>query len=202
MAGLPAFLDWVRCFAGARPESGARVRALIGLASSRCSRFGPVLRGVMDGHPPDSSGSDLLAMSSKRGFNDMSHLCIKRFADDDPSLRPGALRARAKLPWDALAEMDPSGRSRCKLCGLGIPKGQLRLVLLMQCHKGYKTPCTLHFDCFWRHAETSKLESAEEIHTARGVGASEQARIRKAFDRHRIGRAQTKQSSKRRKRPT
>ena len=30
-------------------------------------------------------------------FNDMSHLSIKRFADGDPALRPGAVRARAIL---------------------------------------------------------------------------------------------------------
>ncbi len=73
-----------------------------------------------------------------RGFNDMSHLSIKRFADGDPVLRPGAVRARAKLPWDAMAELDPSGRSTCKHCGSVIPKGDTRLVLLMQCNKGYK----------------------------------------------------------------
>ena len=80
----------------------------------------------------------MASSATSRGFNDMSHLSIKRFADGDPALRPGAVRARAKLPWDALAERDPSGRSACKHCGSLIPKGETRLVLLMQCSKGYK----------------------------------------------------------------
>lgn len=118
------------------------------------------------------------------GRRDLSHLCLKRFADGDPALQPGAVRARAKLPWDALAERDPSGRAVCKHCESKIAKGQTRLVLLLQCHKGYKVPCTLHFGCFWHHPETRKLESCEEIHLAPSVDSVEAARIRRAFDQH------------------
>eukprot|EP00035_Acanthoeca_spectabilis_P028964 m.472717 g.472717 ORF g.472717 m.472717 type:complete len:105 (-) comp33201_c0_seq1:106-420(-) len=55
----------------------------------------------------------------------------------------------------------------------------------MQCHKGYKTPCTLHFDCFWGHPETAKLGSADEIHIGNGVDKAEAERIRRAFATHR-----------------
>lgn len=132
----------------------------------------------------------------------MSHLSLKRFADGDAALAPGAVRARAKLPWDAVAERDPSGRAACKHCGHKIAKGDTRLVLLLQCDKGYKVPCTLHFDCFWLHRETQKLESREDIHLTPSLGADEAARIHKAFDKH-SRRAKTttveKPSAKRRK---
>ncbi len=45
-------------------------------------------------------------------------------------------------------------------------------------------PCTLHFDCFWLHAETQKLQSHEEIHLMPSVTAGEAERIRHAFARH------------------
>ena len=126
-----------------------------------------------------------MASGATPGRRNLSHLCLKRFADGDPALHPGAARARATLAGDALAERDPSGRAACKHCGSKITKGQTRLVLLLQCHKGYKVPCTLHFGCFWNHPETHKLESHEEIHLAPSVDAVEAARIRRAFDQHR-----------------
>jgi hypothetical protein len=94
----------------------------------------------------------------KKAWNDMSHLSIKRFQDDDPSLTAGARRNRAATPYVAVAEMDPSGRSTCKLCGSHIPKGVLRFGLMMECHKGFRNLCTLHEACLWEHPETKKLD--------------------------------------------
>ena len=97
------------------------------------------------------------------GWNSMSHLRLKRFADNDTTLTPGARRNRAKYPNLVVAELDPSGRAACKMCGERICKGSLRLCLWLECHKGYRNKCTLHPACFWRHPETQKLESFHEI---------------------------------------
>jgi hypothetical protein len=124
-----------------------------------------------DLHAPLKVGRNLIKetkedLPHKKAWNDMSHLSIKRFQDDDPQLRPGAKSNRAKFPYVAIAEMDPSGRSVCKLCGELIqPKGALRMGLMMECHKGYRVLCTLHATpCFWDHPETKKLTSVDEIY--------------------------------------
>lgn len=120
---------------------------------------------------------------AKKGWNDMSHLSIKRFAGDDPSLTAGAKRDRASRPYVACAEMDPSGRATCKLCGERISKGEIRLSLMLECHKGYRNLCTLHQDCFWRHSETKKLTSADEIFMHKSVVAKDSDAIKKRFDK-------------------
>ena len=115
-----------------------------------------------------------------KGWNDMSHLSLKRFADDDPSLTAGAKRDRARHPFPACAAVDPSGRSACKRCGATIPKGVLRLSLLLECHKGYRNLCTLHDYCFWQHPETKKLRGVDEI-SMKGLDGKQRARVRAAF---------------------
>ncbi|CAJ1951512.1 unnamed protein product [Cylindrotheca closterium] len=99
-----------------------------------------------------------LVARSKKTWNDMSHLFLKRFADNDATLTAGAKRDRLKHPHLVVAEYDPSGRSKCKLCGNKIAKKDLRFTLFLECHKGYRNACTLHQDCFWKHPETAKLE--------------------------------------------
>ncbi|KAJ1496428.1 hypothetical protein T484DRAFT_1740406 [Baffinella frigidus] len=97
--------------------------------------------------------------------NDLSHLQLKRFADSDPTLPPGARRDRANRPGDVVAELDPSGRATCRHCGTRLEKGEVRLVLNLQCHKGYKVGCPLHVDgCFpaYNDGEAGKLESLNE----------------------------------------
>jgi hypothetical protein len=101
----------------------------------------------------------------QKGWNDMSHLSIKRFHDNDPTLTAGAKRNRLQYPYIAIAEYDPSGRATCKLCGTMIqPKGIIRINHMMECHKGYRNVCTLHEICFWKHDETSKLISVDKIY--------------------------------------
>lgn len=96
-------------------------------------------------------------------WNTMSHLFLKRFSDSDATLTAGAKRDRKKHPHVAIAELDPSGRAHCKLCGQPISKSSLRFGLMLECHKGYRNVCTLHPDCFWKHREIAKLTSAKEI---------------------------------------
>jgi hypothetical protein len=117
-------------------------------------------------------------------WNGMSHLYLKRFRDDDPMLTEGAKRNRAKFPYVAIAEMDPSGRALCKLCGERIhPKGStLRMGLMLECHKGYRNLCTLHASpCFWQHPETKKLASLDEIYIHPNVATKHKEMIAKQF---------------------
>ncbi|CAB9510429.1 expressed unknown protein [Seminavis robusta] len=118
-----------------------------------------------------------------KGWNTMSHLSIKRFADSDPTLTAGAKRDRAKHPHVAVAELDPSGRATCKLCGDKITKSTLRFGLFMECHKGYRNLCTLHPECFWKHPETKKLEHAKEIHCAKELTKQQRADVVDRFQK-------------------
>jgi hypothetical protein len=98
-------------------------------------------------------------------WNNMLHLSMKRFADNDPTLTPGARRNRQLLPHVAVIEKATSGRSKCKQCGVEIqPKGTIRIVLMMECNKGYRNPCTLHETCFWKHREFGKIDTVDEIY--------------------------------------
>lgn len=124
----------------------------------------------------DGSGDE-----KKKHWNSMSHLVLKRFRDDDPTLTAGARRDRIKHSSVAKAELDPSGRAVCKMCGDRIAKGTLRLCLLLECHKGYRNLCTLHEDCFWQHPETKKLESVNEISMHKELGKFEIERVKERF---------------------
>jgi hypothetical protein len=104
------------------------------------------------------------ATTIKPKWNTMSHLYLKRFSDNDPTLTAGAKRNRAENPHIVVAEVDPSGRATCKLCGDVITKGSVRVRFMLECHKGYRMPCTLHSDCFDRHPERAKLQDLKEIH--------------------------------------
>ena len=116
-------------------------------------------------------------------WNTMSHLFLKRFADDDATLTPGAKRDRKKHPHIAIAELDPSGRASCKLCGGTISKSSLRFGLMLECHKGYRNLCTLHPDCFWKHPEISKLDNIQEIHLSPKLTKEQSASIVSTFEK-------------------
>lgn len=117
-----------------------------------------------------------------QGWNTMSHLSLKRFADDDETLPAGARRDRVQHPDLVTAEPDPSGRALCKWCGDRISKDSLRLCLWLECHRGYRNACTLHYDCFWRHPETQKLERVEEIALKDGLDKDQITRIQTDFE--------------------
>ena len=120
--------------------------------------------------------------NSKKVWNTMSHLSLKRFADNDPTLTAGAKRDRLKHPHLAVAELDVSGRALCKLCGEKIDKASLRFGLYLECHKGYRNLCALHSECFWKHPETQKLQQAKEIHTSPTLTKEQCESIVKKFD--------------------
>jgi hypothetical protein len=123
------------------------------------------------------------ATKKKVFYNTMSHLLLKRFADNDPTLTAGAKRDRTKYPYVAIAQMDPSGRATCKLCGEKIAKAALRFGLMLECHKGYRNLCTLHPDCFWIHPETTKLVDAKEIHRAPNLSKDDGIMIDERFEK-------------------
>ena len=125
--------------------------------------------------------SPIIKKKNKKTWNTMSHLFLKRFADNDSTLTPGAKRDRKKHPHAAIAELDPSGRAQCKLCGEKIDKSTLRFGLMLECHKGYRNLCTLHPDCFWKHPEISKLETAKEIHLSPALTKEQSASIVEKF---------------------
>jgi hypothetical protein len=114
-------------------------------------------------------------------WNNMSHLHVKRFTDDDPTLTPGARRNRMQHPHIALIELDPSGRSKCKQCGITIaPKGMLRMGIMLECEKGYRFLCTLHEQCFWHHPESYKI-TWDDVLVKPGVTTEERAIIQARF---------------------
>jgi hypothetical protein len=115
--------------------------------------------------------------SSSTGPKLLSHLFLKRFADNDPKLTDGANRNRTKNPHVAVVELDPSGRAKCKLCATVIPKGDVRVTLMLECHKGYRFPATLHETCFYKHPETTKLTSMKEILVRANVSDSQKHKI-------------------------
>jgi hypothetical protein len=112
----------------------------------------------------------------------MSTLYVKRFPDDDPTLTAGAKRNRSQHPHIAMAELDPSGRSKCKQCGeLITPKGQLRMTLMLECEKGYRFHCTLHeHPCFWQHRESRNINYVDVLMKP-GVTAQKQEMIQAKF---------------------
>ena len=132
-------------------------------------------------HSVSSVGGDIKNKKKQKGWNTMSHLQLKRFADDDPSLTAGARRDRVKHPHVAVAELDPSGRAACKHCGDLIPKGAVRLGLWLECHKGYRNLCTLHETCCWKYPETRKLENVEEIALHDDLSLAQKDEIRNQF---------------------
>lgn len=112
----------------------------------------------------------------------MSHLEYKRFDDKDPKLTAGARRNRAQNPHVSLVELDPSGRAQCKSCGERLVKGQIRHVLMLECHKGYRNACTLHVECFWRHPQVvERLKSLEELHIDSAVSPEQVDALHKRF---------------------
>ena len=49
-------------------------------------------------------------------------------------------------------------KAMCRLCHKNIEQGELRLALMLQDEEGYKNTAWMHFDCFWKHPETRKLD--------------------------------------------
>jgi hypothetical protein len=119
--------------------------------------------------PRDESGSYL-------------HLKLKRFSSIEDLIMPYAVKTWRSIPHDAEVDMSPSNRSTCRQCHSKINKGELRMRLWLQCHKGCKMSAYFHGQgCFWQYPETIKLGSVEELVGFEKLTAKEQQDVKKSF---------------------
>jgi hypothetical protein len=91
------------------------------------------------------------------------HLKLKRYAKMEDLTMNYAKTTWKTFPQDAQADLSPTSQSSCRQCHDTIDKGDVRLRLYLQCHKGCKTAAFFHESCFWNYPETKKLERVEEI---------------------------------------
>lgn len=84
--------------------------------------------------------------------------------------------------YDAKTEYAKSSKSKCKKCNMLIQKGELRIALMLQDEEGYKNTAWMHFECFWKHKETKKLNSLDEIVGIQYLKKSDLALIRKRWN--------------------
>jgi len=92
------------------------------------------------------------------------HLKLKRFQSIDDLTMKFAQKTWRDHPQDAEIDLAPSNRSRCRQCHESIPKGELRVRLWLQCHKGCKNSAYFHGkDCIWEYPETTKIDDVKEF---------------------------------------
>ncbi|CAO3647521.1 unnamed protein product [Cunninghamella echinulata] len=75
-----------------------------------------------------------------------------------------------------------SSRSKCRLCRQFINKEELRLALMLQDEEGYKNTSWTHYECFWNHKETKKLEDVNEIYGFNILKEEDQNRIKERLN--------------------
>ena len=109
------------------------------------------------------------------------HLVLKRFARSDPELRPGARRTHDQFPFDVKAEKAATGRSVCHVCRESVAKGELRMRMMLQCHKGYKNACFVHAECFMKHPQSRKVQ-LREIVFGKGLTKADRQSVMALFE--------------------
>lgn len=110
------------------------------------------------------------------------HLKLKRFPSIDDLKIPYAIKTWKAIPHDAEVDTSPSNRSLCRQCHSKINKGDLRMRLWLQCHKGCKIGAFLHGEkCFCKYPETIKLEGVEELVGLDKLSEKQQAAVRESF---------------------
>lgn len=106
------------------------------------------------------------------------HLVLRRFPKGSSDLTPGARRNHQQFPEDVYAEIAPTARSECHVCREKIPKGALRMTLMLQCHKGYKNRASLHLKCFRKHPEALKVTTIDEVAGLKALTTEQQTSIK------------------------
>lgn len=84
---------------------------------------------------------------------------LKRFQNNE--LGESASR---RVGYHCTTDYAKSSKAQCRVCDTNIEQGELRLALMLQDIEGYKSKTWTHFDCFWKHPETTKLNGTHEIH--------------------------------------
>jgi hypothetical protein len=113
------------------------------------------------------------------------HLVLRRFASDDPDLKPGARRNHTEFPDDVRADMAPNGRATCHVCRKLVPKGALRVRLMLQCHMGYKNVAYVHAGCLHAHPEARKLKAGGlgDFAGLAALSASQRSELERALEK-------------------
>ena len=110
------------------------------------------------------------------------HLKLKRFPSIDVLTMPYAKKTWREVPHNAEIDISPSARSSCRQCHSKILKGDLRMKLWLQCHKGCKMGAYFHGDgCFWEYPETSKLKELNELVGFDELPEDTQKEVKKRF---------------------
>ncbi|CAF1469122.1 unnamed protein product [Rotaria magnacalcarata] len=89
--------------------------------------------------------------------------------------------ANRRVSYDCTTDYAKSSKSKCRVCNKIIEQNELRLALMLQDDEGYKNTAWNHYDCFWKHPETKKLNGIEEIHNFSTLKPEDQAKISTAF---------------------
>ena len=116
------------------------------------------------------------------------HLKLKRFPSIQELSMNYAKTTWKKFPYDAQVDIAPTSRSSCRQCHQPIEKGEIRMRLMLQCHKGCKNSAYFHFgndDCFWKYPETSKLKQIDEINGLQDLSKSNQNLVSTKFNEFR-----------------
>ena len=96
---------------------------------------------------------------------------LKRFEDHE--LGESASR---RVSYHCTADYAKSSKARCRQCNHNIEQNELRLALMLQDIEGYKSTAWMHYDCFWVHPETRKLDGTHEVHNFDKLKAADRAR--------------------------
>ena len=110
------------------------------------------------------------------------HLKLKRFPSASALKMPYAIESWKSIPHDAEIDICTSTRSSCRQCHSKINKGELRVRLWLQCHKGCKMSAYFHGDdCVWNYPETSKIYCLEELAGFNDLPLNLQEKVSESF---------------------
>jgi len=127
------------------------------------------------------------------GTGSYLHLKLKRFSSVKDLTMPYARKTWHENPHHAEVNISSSRRSSCRQCHSAINKGELRMRLWLQCHKGCKNSAYFHEECFWKYPETIKLEDIAELMGLSALPEEHQSRVRRDFKKLKKG-ANTEES--------
>ncbi|CAF0949192.1 unnamed protein product [Adineta ricciae] len=91
--------------------------------------------------------------------------------------------ASRRVSYHCTTDYAKSSKSKCRQCNRTIDQNELRLALMLQDDEGYKNTAWMHFDCFWKHPETEKLDGIHEIHAFSKLKPEDQERISTSFEK-------------------